>query len=339
VSQTLLITGVAGFIGSHVAAEALRQGYRVIGMDNLNDYYDVRLKHWRLAQLLGCDPQVFASNTPATLTHGRFEWHFADIENRVELGRCFSSTRLDAVIHLAARAGVRKSIEEPAAYARTNLEGLVNVMECMRERSVHKLILASSSSLYAGHQPPFYEDVSSIRPISPYAASKLGAEAMASTYHTLYGLDISVLRYFTVYGPAGRPDMSPLLFAHKIANGQPLTIFGDGKQSRDFTHVSDIARGTLMALKPLGYEIINLGNGVTPLQLIEMIHQLEAGLGQKATLVFSPANASDMPDTLAITEKAYQLLGWKAEISAQEGFSQLAQWYLNNREWLAQLSF
>lgn len=237
--KKVLLTGVAGFIGAKTAQFLLEQGVNVIGVDNLNDYYDPTLKILRLKELTGV------------------EFHNIDIENKAELKKLFHTHKFDTVFNLAARAGVRYSMENPDIYMSTNAQGTLNLLECMREFGVRKFVLASTSSLYAGQPMPFNEDLAVNTPISPYAASKKAAEVMAYTYHYLYQIDVSVVRYFTVYGPAGRPDMSPYIFAHKILKDEALPVFGDGTQSRDFTYVDDIAKGTILAAKPLGYEIIN----------------------------------------------------------------------------------
>jgi len=242
--KKVLVTGVAGFIGSRVAEKLLEKNWEVIGIDNLNDYYDIRLKLWRLENLR---------------KNNNFKFYQVNIENFDELKLIFQEHCPEAVINLAARAGVRYSMENPFVYLSTNASGNLNLLELCREFKINKYILASTSSLYAGQKTPFKEDLPVNTPISPYAATKKAAESMAYTYHYLYGIDVSILRYFTVYGPAGRPDMSSFRFIKWINEGLPLEIYGDGSQERDFTYVDDIARGTIKALKPLEYEIINLG--------------------------------------------------------------------------------
>ena len=242
--KTILLTGAAGFIAARTGELLLQKGFRVEGLDNMNDYYDVRLKRYRLGRLKA---------------HRNFSFHLCDIEDRPALGRIFKKHRFDAVLNLAARAGVRYSLVDPYVYMTTNAEGTLNLLERCREHGVKKFILASTSSLYAGQKLPFKESLAVSTPISPYAASKKAAEEMAYVYHYLYGIDVTILRYFTVYGPAGRPDMSPFRFIKWIAEGTPIRLYGDGSQSRDFTYVDDIARGTVLALKKTGYKIINLG--------------------------------------------------------------------------------
>jgi nucleoside-diphosphate-sugar epimerase len=337
-----LVTGVAGFIASKVAEQLLAAGHTVVGVDNLNDYYDVRLKDYRLTKLLGrsysllgTDPKrsVFANN-PQPITSNRFEFRVLDIENLPALEEVFQAHKFDAVFNLAARAGVRYSMQNPFVYLSTNTLGTLNILECMRKHGVKKQVLASTSSLYAGCAMPFTEDLPVNTPLSPYAAAKKGAELMAHSYHKLYGLDITVVRYFTVFGPAGRPDMSIFRFTKWIDEGNPLELLGDGTQSRDFTYVDDIARGTILAAKPLGYEIINLGGGNNPITLQTVIAFIEKSLGKKATIderAFAPA---DIKETWADITKAKRLLGWAPQVSTEEGFRRAIDWHCANREWL-----
>ena len=263
-SKKYLVTGAAGFIASQVSMQLLDQGDHVVGVDNLNDYYDVRLKNWRLEQLKA---HPHAEN---------FSFACLDIEDHTKLVDLFKAEGpFDAVLNLAARAGVRYSMENPHVYLSTNAEGTLNLLECMRAQSCNKLVLASTSSLYAGQKMPFTEDLAVNEPLSPYAASKKAGELMAYSYHKLYQMDVSVVRYFTVFGPAGRPDMSIFRFIKWIDEGVSIQLFGDGSQSRDFTYVDDIARGTIAAIQDIGYEIINLGGGRNPVSLNTIISKLE----------------------------------------------------------------
>jgi nucleoside-diphosphate-sugar epimerase len=218
-------------------------------------------------------------------------------------------------------------MENPDIYMSTNAQGTLNILECMRKTGVKKMVLASTSSLYAGQPMPFKEDLAVNTPISPYAASKKAAEVMAYTYHYLYKMDISVVRYFTVYGPAGRPDMSPYIFAEKLLKGEDLPVFGDGSQARDFTYVDDIAEGTILAGKELGYEIINLGGGNNPYTLHQMIALMEKYSGKKAKLKLSEKIAADMDVTWADISKAKKLLGWEPKVSFEEGIKRLMEWH------------
>ena len=276
-TERYLFTGCAGFIASKVADLLLAAGHEVVGVDNLNDAYDPRLKQWRLAQL---QPRQ------------NFRFHQLDIADRAALEPLFEPAGgqppFAAVVNLAARAGVRPSVSNPWVYYQANCTGTLNLLEMCRRSGVRKFLLASTSSLYGKHnQVPYREDADTNRPLSPYAASKKAAETLAFSYHHLHGLDISIPRYFTVYGPAGRPDMSVFRFIRRIAEGEPIIVFGDGTQSRDFTFVDDIARGTIAALRPLGYEVINLG-GDRVVTLRAVIDQIAALLGKKPADRVSP---------------------------------------------------
>lgn len=313
--DAILLTGAAGFIGSRVAHQLLAGGKRVVGVDNVNDYYDVRLKRHRLAGLI---------------SQPNFSFVEADIEDQATVGSLFDKHRFAAVINLAARAGVRYSMENPLVYMTTNLLGTLNLLESMRRQGVPKMVLASTSSLYAGQAMPFVETLPVNTPISPYAASKKAAEVLAYSYNFLYGIDVSVVRYFTVYGPAGRPDMSVFRFIQWIDQDRPIELFGDGTQSRDFTYVDDIARGTILALRPLGYEIINLGGGNQPTSLLEIIEQIEDHFGKKANFDRRPFHQADMKSTWADISKAKQLLGWEPTVSLSEGIAKTVEWYREN---------
>jgi UDP-glucuronate 4-epimerase len=320
-TKNYLVTGCAGFIASQVARMLLEQGHHVVGIDNMNDYYDVSLKQYRVDQL--------ASD--------RFEFVKMDLEHVDQVAQLFDRHQYDAVINLAARAGVRYSMVNPHVYMTTNAMGSLNLLEEMRKRGVKKYILASTSSLYAGQEMPFDETLAVNTPISSYAASKKSAEVMAYSHHFLYDLDISICRYFTVYGPAGRPDMCIFRFIKWIDQGQPLELFGDGTQSRDFTYVDDIARGTIAALQPVGYEIFNLGGGKQPISLNLVIEKLENLLGKKATIEHKPFHKADIKSTFANIEKADKLLGWKPKISLDEGLEQCVKWYQDNKPWSEQI--
>jgi UDP-glucuronate 4-epimerase len=322
-SKNYLITGVAGFIASQVCGQLLDLGHQVVGVDNLNDYYDIRLKNWRLGQL---QEHPSARN---------FHFEKLDIENQTVLQNLFHQHGpVDAVLNLAARAGVRYSMENPHVYLSTNAEGTLNLLECMRSSGVNKLVLASTSSLYAGQPMPFTESLPVNEPLSPYAASKKAAELMAYSYHKLYGIDVSVVRYFTVFGPAGRPDMSPYRFIKWIAEEETIQMFGDGSQSRDFTYVEDIARGSVGAIQDVGYEIINLGGGRNPVSLSAIIERLESLLGKKANIDYKPFHIADIKETWANIDKAKHLLGWEPRVSLDEGLEKSVRWYVDNREWL-----
>jgi nucleoside-diphosphate-sugar epimerase len=315
----ILATGVAGFIGSRVTEMLLDQGHEVCGVDNLCPAYDLRLKDYRLKKLQGRDG---------------LDFHIADIADRESLSALWQERGpFDAVINLAARAGVRQSVENPWVYVETNMTGTLNLLELCRRDGVAKFVFASTSSLYGGSNPvPFSEEANTDRPLSPYAASKKGAEALCFTYHHLYGIDVTVFRYFTVYGPAGRPDMSLFRFAQWIHEERPLRLYGDGTQSRDFTYVDDVARGTILGLRPLGYEVINLG-GDSPHDLLELIGLVEAQAGKKAVIERHPLHAADVMATWADVSKAARLLGWRPAVSLEEGVARLCAWYQENRDW------
>lgn len=320
--KNVLVTGAAGFIASQVCHRLLDEGVTVTAVDNLNEAYDPRMKQHRLESL-----------------HGRSGFHFieADIARMSSVATLFAAQAFDVVFNLAARAGVRYSIENPHVYLESNAHGALNLLELMQKHGCAKLVLASTSSLYAGQPMPFHEDLPVDHPRSPYAASKKAAEVMASTYHHLYGIDVSILRYFTVYGPAGRPDMAPFRFIKWIHEGTPITVFGDGSQTRDFTYVDDIARGTILAARPLGYSVINLGGGKTPVTLLDFIRMIEERLGRKAEIVWKPMSASEMQDTAADISKAKRLLDWEPAIDLAEGLDTTVDWYLANLAWASRV--
>jgi UDP-glucuronate 4-epimerase len=313
----ILVTGAAGFIASKVAAQLLDDGRNVVGVDNLNDAYDRRLKLHRLSELKSRD---------------RFVFHQLDIEDLKGLRQIFSRNEFQVVLNLAARAGVRYSMENPFVYLSTNGMGTLNVLELMREFRVKKHVLASTSSLYAGQPMPFVETAPVNTPLSPYAASKKAAEVMSYSYHHLHGIDSTVVRYFTVYGPAGRPDMSIFRFIRWIDTGQPIQMLGDGAQARDFTYVDDIAAGTLLASRPLGYEIINLGGGQSPVSMHTVIAKLEERLGKKAKVEYQDVHVADIKETRADITKARTMLGWEPKVTLDEGLDRTVQWYRQNRQ-------
>ncbi len=322
-TKSILVTGCAGFIGSRVAALLTEQGQHVVGIDNMNNYYDVSLKRHRLQQLE---------------KQSGFDFRGIDLENRDAIGKLFEEFNFDTVVNLAARAGVRYSMENPLVYMTTNALGSLNLLEAMRKHDVGKYMLASTSSLYAGQSMPFTEDLPVNTPISSYAASKKSAELMAYSHHFLYGIDVSICRYFTVYGPAGRPDMSIFRFIKWIDQEQPIELFGDGTQSRDFTFVDDIARGTIAALKPVGYEIFNLGGGNQPISLITIIEKLESLLGKTARIENKPFHKADIDSTWADISKANRQLNWQPAVGLDEGLEQCVRWYRDQLPWSAEIS-
>lgn len=321
--EKYLVTGVAGFIANKVAEMLLEAGHQVIGLDNMNDAYDVRIKEYRLNRL---------SRYP------EFKFHLQDIaEKDAILDLATEVEGAKAVINLAARAGVRASVENPWVYVDTNTTGTLNLLELCLRADIPKMVLASTSSIYGENAPlPTPETAGSSLPLQPYAASKKGAEAMTHAYHFLHGVDVTVVRYFTVYGPAGRPDMVMFRFAKWLIEGKPLHLNGDGSQSRGFTYLDDIARGTIQALRPLGYEIINLG-GHEAITIRDLISLLEEVTGKQAEIIQRPFPKADMRANQADTQKAEELLGWQPEVPLREGVTRMVQWYLDNREWAKDL--
>lgn len=324
-----LLTGCAGFIASNVAEMLLEDGHTVYGLDDRNDAYPVLLKDWRLAQL---------KRFP------KFHFHELNITDRPALEHFFQETlrrenrtSFSACIHLAARAGVRYSAINPWIYFETNVTGTLNLLELCRNSETRKFILASSSSVYGNSTAEiFREDQPTDTPCSPYAASKKSAEALVFSYRHLYGLDASVLRFFTVYGPAGRPDMSILRFIHAIAAEKPLCLYGDGSQARDFTYCRDIASGVIRSLKPVGYSIFNLGGDhtYTVNQLIETIAEQ---LGKTPRIDRHPAHPADVARTHADISRARTILGWEPVWNFQDGIAQTIEWYLAHQDWVGRV--
>ena len=340
--RAILVTGAAGFIGSKTIELLIANGEKVVGIDNLNDFYDVRLKNYRINSLLfQSEPHqpVCLSNDSSGMLKANFStelfnFYQIDIENEKEVNALFKKYSFSSVLNLAARAGVRYSIENPHVYMTTNAIGTLNLLEAMRRNCVKKMVLASTSSLYAGQKMPFIETLSVNTPISPYAASKKAAEVMAYSYHNLYDLDISVVRYFTVYGPCGRPDMCIFRFSEWIEKEMPIELFGDGEQSRDFTYVDDIAKGTIAAQRELGYEIINLGGGNNPVSINHIIKQIELYISKKCILDYKPFQKADIMTTRADISKAKRLLQWEPQVSLQDGIKKTVQWHKANRSLL-----
>ena len=319
----ILVTGAAGFIGSNTVNQLLAEGYEVVGIDNMNAYYDPRLKRNRL--------KAFENEQGYTHVEG-------DISDMKTLEALFEAHRFSAVVNLAARAGVRYSMVNPHIYLQTNTQGTLNLLELMRKHSIQKFVLASTSSLYAGQAMPYEESLPVNEPISPYAATKKAAEAMAYTYHYLYEIDVSIVRYFTVYGPAGRPDMSIFRFIKWIQENQPISIYGDGEQARDFTYVEDIAEGTVSALRNVGYEVINLGGGRKPISLNTILEKLSQMLETKPDIQYNSAHPADMRETWANIDKAERLLNWQPRTSLDEGLHKTVEWHRNHAEFVQSLS-
>ncbi len=315
-----LVTGAAGFIGSRVTEMLIDQGHAVTGVDNMNNAYDVRMKEYRLRKLQALPGFTFQK---------------LDISDRAGVE---TLPVYEAIINLAARAGVRDSIENPWAFMESNLTGTLNLLEMARQRGIKKFIQASTAGIYGANPPlPTPETAESDHPLQPYAASKKSAEVLCHSYYFMHGLDITVVRYFTVYGPAGRPDMVMFRFAKWISEGQPVHLYGTGEQSRGFTYLDDIARGTILALKPMGFEIINLGGHET-ITINQMITMLEELTGKKAQLMNHPAHKADILANWADISKAKRLLGWEPQMELVEGMNHLVEWYRAEREWAKEVA-
>lgn len=317
--MNFLVTGGAGFIGSHVCERLLDRGHAVWALDDLNPYYDPAIKLRTVGELE-------ARGRGFTFVRG-------DITERAVVDRLFEQVRFDQVIHLAARAGVRPSLADPALYQRVNVEGTVNLLEAGRRKGVPKFIIASSSSVYGVNaRVPFAEDDPIHRPISPYAASKLACEALGHVYHHVHGLDVVMLRFFTVYGPRQRPDLAIHKFASLISRGKPIPVFGDGSTARDYTYVDDTVDGVIAATeRTFGFEIINLGESQT-VTLSALIGLLEAALGRKAVVDRQPEQPGDVPITYASIEKARRRLGYQPRVKIEEGIPRFVEWFLRERK-------
>lgn len=320
--MNIVVTGCAGFIGSRVARLLLQRGHSVQGVDVLNDSNNLRLTQWRLDRLM--------ENPGFTFRH-------LDITGPSALRPIFSAgpsaKPVQAVVNLAARAGVRDSVADPKAYYETNVLGTLALLELCREFGVPRFILASTSSVYGtGVNGPVVEDAPTNRPLSPYAASKIAAETLLYSYHHLHGMNAAALRYFTVYGPAGRPDMSVFRFVRAIAEDEPITVYGDGTQQRDFTYVDDIAAGTVAALEITGYETINLGSD-RPIILNNLIAVIESAVGRCARVEYERRHPADPSLTWAKIGRAREHLGWSPEVGIEEGIRRCVNWYLQNRDW------
>lgn len=305
----ILVTGCAGFIGSNLCERLVCEGHSVLGVDNFDPMYDARIKK---------------ENLKGLLKNRLFTFKRTDIRNFSATKKLFSK-RLDSVVHLAAKAGVRPSLEDPAGYLETNVTGTLNILESMKSLGI-PLTFASSSSVYGDSRVPFSESDGSIRPVSPYAASKLAAEFYCSSFNKLYGLQANCLRLFTVYGPRQRPDLAIHKFAKKIASGEKIQIYGTDT-SRDYTYVSDIIDGITASMeKPMGFEQINLGRS-DPVAILDLVHKIEAGLGRKARLELIGRQAGDVTTTYANITKAKRLLGYSPKVSIDEGMDLFLDWF------------
>jgi UDP-glucuronate 4-epimerase len=312
--MNFLVTGGAGFIGSHVCERLLHDGHRVWAFDDLNNFYDPQFKQRNLREI-----QSLAK--PFEFVHG-------DIADRAALDEIFSSVKFDQVIHLAARAGVRPSLADPALYQRVNVEGTVNVLEAARKNGVKKIIIASSSSVYGvNSKVPFSESDPIFSAISPYAASKLACEALGHTWHHIYKMDVAMLRFFTVYGPRQRPDLAIYKFAKLMTAGKPIPVFGDGSAARDYTFITDTLDGIIACTrKEFGFEIFNLGESQT-VSLAKMIELLEDALGKTGVIDRQPLQPGDVPITFADISKARAELGYNPQMKFEQGIKLFAEWF------------
>ncbi len=339
--MNILVTGAAGFIGAHVALELLKEGHDVIGIDNLNDYYDIALKEARLEYIKN---QINRSEYKAN--SGSFHFRALDIADLQPLESIFNQYKISRVVNLAAQAGVRYSIKNPHAYIQSNVVGFSNILECCRHHHIEHLVYASSSSVYGANESmPFSVKDNVDHPVSLYAATKKSNELMAHTYSHLYGLPTTGLRFFTVYGPWGRPDMSPFLFVNAISQGKPIKVFNYGKHRRDFTYIDDIVGGVLSALdKPAEsddswsgkapnsstskapYRLYNIGNS-EPVELMDFIAAIEDALGRKAEKEMLPIQPGDVPDTYADVSELINDIGYQPKMHIKEGVKRYVDWY------------
>lgn len=335
--KKILVTGTAGFIGHALSKKLIEQGHEVYGLDNINDYYTVDLKYARLNDLGVARVDAEKWNSPAVSSmYSDFRFIRMNLEDRENVPALFEEEEFDAVIHLAAQAGVRYSLENPMAYVDSNLVGFVNILECCRHNKIQHLVYASSSSVYgANAKIPFSEQDRVDYPVSLYAATKKSNELMAHTYSHLYQIPTSGLRFFTVYGPWGRPDMSPMLFANAITKDEPIKVFNHGNMSRDFTYIDDIVQGILITLNnpPKSetehsyYQLFNIGNG-SPVSLMEFIGTMENALGKKAQKNMMDMQPGDVPRTWADTTYLNQL-GYKSTTSIKQGVDRFVEWFNN----------
>jgi len=318
--MNILITGAAGFIGSHVAQRLCQAGHQVTGIDNLNSYYDVRLKHARLDLLKPL---------------ANFRFIQMDIADRAALNDLFDQGKFQRVIHLAAQAGVRYSIDNPMAYADSNLTGHLCVLEACRHHQIEHLVYASSSSVYGQNtKVPFQELDRTDQPMSLYAATKKANELMSYSYASLYQLPSTGLRFFTVYGPWGRPDMALFKFTDAILHGKAIELYNNGQQSRDFTYIDDIVEGIVRVQDhspthlTVPHQLFNIGNG-SPVELMEFVSALEQSIGKEAQKLFKPMQPGDVPQTWADSENLFQQVGYRPQTSVQVGVQRFVDWYRN----------
>lgn len=339
----ILVTGAAGFIGSKLAYRLSQRGDEVIGLDNMNDYYDVRLKFGRLEEcgIISRSKRFIDGSTRESTLFPNYRFIKMDLADRGQMDELFKASQFDAVVNLAAQAGVRYSITNPYAYLDSNLVGFMNVLECCRNNNIKHLVYASSSSVYGmNDKVPFSEDDRVDNPVSLYAATKKANELMAHSYSKLYGLPCTGLRFFTVYGPWGRPDMAPMLFATAISRGEPIKVFNNGNMSRDFTYIDDIVEGTIQALdhtpvaenctNAVPWKIYNIGCS-NPVQLMDFISEIESALGVEANKVFLPMQQGDVLKTYADTSKLERECGYRPSTTLHEGIGRFIEWFKSDK--------
>ena len=339
----ILVTGAAGFIGSKIASLLAARGDEVTGIDNINDYYDVRLKWGRLNELGIGDGRsdIEWGKTYSSVTYPTLRFQRMALEDKEAIDKLFDEEQFDRVVNLAAQAGVRYSITNPYAYLTSNLTGFLNILEACRNHPVQHLLFASSSSVYGMNtKAPFSEDDKVDAPVSLYAATKKANELMAHSYSKLYGIPATGLRYFTVYGPWGRPDMAPMLFARAISKGEPIKVFNYGDMIRDFTYIDDIAFGSIQCLDQppvaeqcanhVPFRVYNIGCS-HPVKLIDFISEIESALGLKAEKVMLPMQPGDVYMTNADTTKLETEIGYKPRVTLHEGITQFIEWYKSEK--------
>lgn len=318
INQKILITGAAGFIGSSLADDLLAKGFSIMGIDNFDSFYTRDIKE---------------TNISNALKHNLYSFQEGDIRDMEFLNSCFSGFRPDIVIHLAAKAGVRPSIKNPASYYDVNVNGTLNMLEAMRKNKIGRMLFASSSSVYGNNKKiPFAESDNVDFPVSPYAASKKACELLCHTYHHLFDMDIFCLRFFTVYGPRQRPDLAINKFTRALLNDEPITLFGDGSTSRDYTHISDILQGIGQAMENLkGFGIFNLGES-NAISLKELVALLENSTGKKADIKYLPMQDGDVLRTFADISRAKGVLGYNPVVNIADGIRNYVEWVrVNNR--------
>jgi UDP-glucuronate 4-epimerase len=335
-SKTILVTGAAGFIGFHLCEKLMRNGHKVIALDNINDYYDINLKYVRLDKLgiQRDSAEIFGQLTSSLIYGDQLKFVRLNLQDRVGLPKLFKLIAFDMVCNLAAQAGVRYSIENPEAYVDSNINGFLNVLECCRNYGIKRLVYASSSSVYGNSDKvPFEETENVDYPISLYAATKKSNELMAHTYSHLFNIETIGLRFFTVYGPWGRPDMAMFLFTDAILNNEPIKVFNNGNLSRDFTFIDDIIEGVFKVLLETSknnelYKLYNIGNS-RPIRLLDFIEAIEDEIGRKAIKQMLPMQPGDVKQTFANTQKIENDYQYQTTTSTEVGIKKFHDWYIN----------